>query len=200
MQRHLPRPHIAWVMLVAVAVPCGRTVNAESTSAAPVMKIVETLQNLLQSIQQEAQQDQMGYKNFYDWCNQVYSSQKSSQDRYANIRAELQSKLTVQQAMNKQLKDETTQLEQETAETKQTIQQAAQMRQNEHNDYLTEQHNLASMLQILNRAVDVLSTSANKATLMSVTQSIQQIASKSSLVSDQQRDQLASFVQQVSNS
>merc|ERR1719265_173584 len=151
------------------------------------------------SVSQEAQQDQNGYKSFYEWCSQVYAGQKNSQERYANLRAELQSKLTVQQAMNKQLKDETTQLEQETAETKQTIQQAAQMRQNEHNDYLVEQRNMANMLSVLNRAVDVLSTSANKQTLMSVTQSIQQIASKSPLVSDQQRDQLASFVQQVSS-
>jgi len=193
----MQRYRIALVTLVAVAVPCGQ---AESTSAAPVMKIVETLQNLIQSIQQEAQQDQTGYKNYYDWCNQIYSGQKNAQERYSNIRAELQSKLTVQQAMNKQLKDETTQLEQETTETKQTIQQAAGMRQNEHSDYLVEQRNLANMLSVLNRAVDVLSTSANKQTLMSVTQSIQQIASKSSLVSDQQRDQLASFVQSVSNS
>jgi hypothetical protein len=193
-------PRLSLAALLIVAVPCGRPVNAESTAAAPIMKIVETVQNLVQSLQQEGQQDQTGYKNFYDWCNQVYAGQKNSQERYANLRAELQSKLTVQQAMNKQLKDETTQLEQETAETKQTIQQAAQMRQNEHNDYLVEQKNLANMLSVLNRAVDVLSTSANKATLMSVTQSIQQIASKSPLVSDQQRDQLASFAQQVTSS
>merc|ERR1719265_2606890 len=152
------------------------------------------------SVSQEAQQDQNGYKSFYEWCSQVYAGQKNSQERYANLRAELQSKLTVQQAMNKQLKDETTQLEQETGETQQIIQQAGNMRQNEHNDYLVEQRNLANMLSVLNRAVDVLSTSANKQTLMSVTQSIQQIASKSALVSDQQRDQLASFAQQVSSS
>merc|ERR1719375_2496656 len=149
---------VSLAALLMVAVPCGRTVSAESSAAAPIMKIVETLQNLLQSVQQEAQQDQNEYKNFYDWCNQVYAGQKTSQERYANLRAELQSKLTVQQAMNKQLKDETTQLEQETAETKQTIQQAAQMRENEHSDYLVEQRNLANMLSILNRAVDVLSS------------------------------------------
>merc|ERR1719375_1155003 len=189
---------VSLAALLMVAVPCGRTVSAESSAAAPIMKIVETLQNLIQSIQQEAQQDQTGYKNYYDWCNQVYSGQKNAQERYSNIRAELQSKLTVQQAMNKQLKDETTQLEQETAETKQTIEQAANMRQNEHNDYLVEQRNLANMLTVLNRAVDVLSSSANKETLVQVTRSIQQIASKSPLVSDAQRDQLASFAQKVS--
>lgn len=190
---------VSLAALLMVAVPCGRTVSAESSAAAPIMKIVETLQNLLQSVQQEAQQDQNEYKYFYDWCNQVYAGQKTSQERYANLRAELQSKLTVQQAMNKQLKDETTQLEQETAETKQTIQQAASMRQNEHNDYLIEQKNLANMLSVLNRAVDVLATSSNKATLVSVAQSIQQIAAKSPLVSDQQRDSLASFAQMVSS-
>jgi hypothetical protein len=98
-----------------------------SSAAAPVTKIVEALQNLERSVQDEAQKDQMSYKAFYDWCNSVFTAQKTSQDRYVSIQAELQSKLTVQQAMNKQLKDEATQLEQETGEAKQTIEQAASM-------------------------------------------------------------------------
>merc|ERR1719217_1444786 len=56
------------------------------------------------------------------------------------------------------------------------------------------------MLNVLNRAVEILSNSANKATLLSVTQSIQQIAAKSSLISDAQRDQLASFAQRAQES
>merc|ERR1719456_1441093 len=178
----------------------GQQQQQGSQAAAPVTKIVEALSNLMKSAQEEADKDSAGYKSFYDWCNGVFTAQKSSQDRYVSIQAELQSKLTVQQALNKQLKDEATQLEQETREAEQTIGQAGSMRQNEHSDYLLEQKNLASMLQVLNRAVEILSSSANKATLMSVTQSLQQIAAKSPLISDSQRDQLASFAQRAQQS
>merc|ERR1719482_2657813 len=73
------------------------------------------------------------------------------------------------------------------------------MRQQEHQDYLKEESNFAQVLQALNRAVDVLSSSTSKQTLLQVTTSLQQLASQSSVVNDAQRDQLQQFAQRAAS-
>jgi len=163
----------------------------------PVTKIIETMQNLLQSVQEEHRSDENNYKASYQWCNAVFNNRKQSEQRYASITSELQSKLNVQQAINKQLKDETDQLAQEIAEARQAVAQGQSLRQNEHGDYLNEQKGFAGMVTVLNKAVNVLSSSSNRNTLMSVTRSLQQIAAQSTVVSDDQRDQLAMFAQRA---
>jgi len=167
--------------------------------AEPVTKIIETLQNVLGNLQEEHKSDEQTYKKFYDWCQNVFTERKSEHQRYQTGQAETQSKLQVQQAQNKQLKDEAQQLEEELKSTKDAIEQASQMRQQEHQDYLKEESNFAQVLQALNRAVDVLSSSTSKQTLLQVTTSLQQLASQSSVVNDQQRDQLQQFAQRAAS-
>ena len=106
--------------------------------AEPVTKIIETLQNVLGNLQEEHKSDEQTYKKFYDWCQNVFTERKSEHQRYQTGQAEAQSKLQVQQAQNKQLKDEAQQLEEELKSTKDAIEQASQMRQQEHQDYLKE--------------------------------------------------------------
>jgi len=173
--------------------------STNDVPAAPVTKIADTLGNLLQSSNEEGQLDQQSYQAFYNWCQQTYDVRKQALSRYQAIQQELESKFAVHQALNKQLRDETAQLQEESLEAKQAIEQASILRQHEHENYLKEQKNLAGMLQMLNRAVDVLSTSSSRQTLLSVAQSVQQLAAKSSLVSDSQRDQLSLFVQETMN-
>jgi len=167
--------------------------------AEPVTKIIETLQNVLGNLQEEHRSDEQTYKKFYDWCQAVFTERKSEHQRYETGQAETQSKLQVQQAQNKQLKDEAQQLEEELKSTKEAIEQASQMRAQEHQDYLKEESNFAQVLQALNRAVDVLSSSTSKQTLLQVTNSLQQLASQSSVVNDQQRDQLQQFAQRAAS-
>eukprot|EP00397_Hematodinium_sp_SG-2012_P005572 GEMP01005592.1.p1 GENE.GEMP01005592.1~~GEMP01005592.1.p1 ORF type:complete len:868 (+),score=212.85 GEMP01005592.1:446-3049(+) len=173
--------------------------NYDNANTAPVTKIAESLGNLLQSVNEEGQLDQQNYQEFYRWCQQTFEIRKRALNGYKAIEQELQSKLMVQLAMNKQLKDETMQLQQEGAEAKQAMQQAALLRQNEHADYIHEQKNLAGMLQMLNHAVEVLGTSTSPETLVSVGHIVQQLAAKSNLVSDSQRDQLSMFVRRTQN-
>jgi len=182
-----------------LALVSANDVPAAAAAAAPITKISDTLGNLLQSSNEEGQLDQQSYQAFYNWCQQTFDVRKQALGRYKAIQQELESKLAVHQALNKQLKDETAQLQEESVEAKQDIEETSILRQHEHDNYLKEQKNIAGMLQMLNRAVDVLSTSSSRQTLLSVAKSVQQLAAKSNLVSDSQRDQLSLFVQETMN-
>jgi len=166
--------------------------------AEPVTKIVDTLQNVFANLNEEHKSDETTYKKFYDWCQGNFVTRKNEHQRFKTGVSELQSKLQVQQAQNKQLKDEAGQLEEEVKQTKEAIAEATSMRQQEHQDYLREESNFAQVLQSLNRGVDVLQSSTSKQALLQVTNSLQQLASQSAVVTDAQRDQLQQFAQRAS--
>lgn len=174
-----------WVLLIFA--------HAQNSRVEPVTKILQTLQNVFANVQEEHQTDEQTYKRFYEWCNAVFKDRKADDERAVAAKAELESQLQVQAAQNKQLRDEALQLDEELKGTKETIDQASGMRQQEHQDYLREETEFSQILQVLNRAVDVLRASTSKQTLVQVTRSLQQIASQSTVVSDSQRDQLQQF-------
>lgn len=164
---------------------------------APVKKVMETLQNLLQSVQQESQVDQANYKDQFNWCNEAFAEQKSSQQRYNDLNADLSSKLAAEQATGRQLKDAAAEQEKEMAEAKQAAEQAATLRQKEHEDFVGEQQSMMSMVNILGRASSVLSATPSLDSLKAVAESLMQVASKSGAISAAQKDQLASFSRSV---
>jgi len=164
-----------WVLLIFA--------HAQNSRVEPVTKILQTLQNVFANVQEEHQTDEQTYKRFYEWCNAVFKDRKADDERAVAAKAELESQLQVQAAQNKQLRDEALQLDEELKGTKETIDQASGMRQQEHQDYLREETEFSQILQVLNRAVDVLRASTSKQTLVQVTRSLQQIASQSTVVS-----------------
>lgn len=109
----------------------------------------------------------------------------------------MESKLSVQLALNRQLKDEVKELEGEIKENSGSVTQGNGLRDSEHNDYLSEQKQNAHILTVLNNAVGTLNKSASKEALMQVSQTIQRLASQSSVVTDSQRDAVNSFAQKV---
>ncbi len=133
---------------------------AVSGANSPVSKIVETVANLLQSMQEEADQDGANYKQQFQWCQTTFGAAKQGQEHYSAIDAELRSKLKVSQAQNRQLADEVAQLESEIGEAKQGVDQGASLRGAEHDDYVREQKESANMLQVLSRARDAIQSGA----------------------------------------
>lgn len=112
-----------------------------AAGSAPVAKIVETFGNLLQSVQEETQKDMSNYKSAFGWCQESFSGRKDGQKQYQAIQNELESKLQVENAVNRQLQDEVLQLKQELSEAETAMKESGGLRKSEHGDYLSEQRN-----------------------------------------------------------
>jgi hypothetical protein len=153
----------------------------EAGAASPIAKISDTLTNLLQSVEAESAEDVGSYKSVYGWCQQSFAHRKKGQQHFAQVVNELSTKITVQTAFNRQLKDEIQELEKEIGEQKDTVSQGSNLRGSEHTDYLAEQKDAANMLTTLNRAVDVLSKSSSRATLISVANSVRSIVNSNAV-------------------
>lgn len=171
-----------------------------AAAGGPVAKIGDTLNNLLTSVEQESAEDVANYRGVYGWCKASFDTRKTGLQHYTAIVNELQTKITVQTAQNRQLKDEIQQLEKEIGEWKQAVEEGGGLRGSEHSDYLSEQKDAANILSTLNRAVDVISRSSSRATLLSVANSVRAIASSSQVqMNEQQRQSLDGFFSDISS-
>ena len=111
-------PMLALVLACATSTWMVSTVDAARAGAAasPIAKISDTLTNLLQSVEAESAEDVSAYKSVYAWCQKSFEHRKKGQQHFAQVANELATKITVQTAFNRQLKDEIMELEKEIAE------------------------------------------------------------------------------------
>lgn len=179
--------------------------GSEGRHADPIARLVTTLDNLKESMEDEQAQDKKSYKATYNWCQGSFRRRKKRQSRYKEMHEQLASKLSVQKANARQLGDEIRQLEADISESKRALQMAGEMRGGETSAYSTEQRNSAGILTVLNKAVDSLSVSASRDALRGVALDVQKIASSGNggslrgLVSEEQQKTLDSFLQRQQN-
>eukprot|EP00392_Amoebophrya_sp_AT5.2_P011992 g12086.t1 len=165
------------------------TILLTEATTSPVSKIVDTLRNLQKSASEEQTADGNNYRAVFNWCQETFSDRQTGHKQYLSIENELGAKLKVNTAVNRQLKDEVATLQNEMGEAETAIKQGSVLRQSEHEDYLREQKDAATMLGELNRASGALSPGSSglagnnkvsKALLLQVAQNVQALAARSS--------------------
>ncbi|CAD7943452.1 unnamed protein product [Amoebophrya sp. A25] len=164
-----------------------------SSNNGAVGKILETLQNLADSMAEENKADAENYRATFQWCQSTFKSRKDAEAEHEAIANELRSKAKVTEAVNRQLKDEVGSLNAEIQDAVAAIEQGSRLRQTEHEDYLREQKGTADSLSMLNRASEALrgrNGQVDRQTLMQVAANVKQIAEASGLASEAEKVQL----------
>jgi len=185
-----------WTFTILAAFALVACVDAETTLANPIRKVVGMLQDMQKTVESEGEKEKELFEKFMCYCNNGAGSLDATIQTAAAAIDSLTGRIATEKAQKSQFSQEVTQHKTDRTEAEKTIKESTAMRGKEANEFAATSGELKANLEAMTGALAALRKGLGASLLQSKAgQTLRSIIEHSPAVSESERSTLVSFLE-----